>query len=89
MRFQQIKNHVQDTQMTARQIARQRASELGLTQDEINYLDAPILAVHYVSKYGISKDDIALACAKRRITSVMSHGVLWVSDRPLKKLGWF
>ena len=62
----------------------EEARHAGLTEDEIKYLDPPIKAVRYLEKYKKTKDQLAHACALKKIKSVMSHGVLWVSDRPFK-----
>ncbi len=56
----------------------------GLTKEEIEYLVTPIKAIRYIVKYKRTKDQLAHACSVKKIKSVMSHGVLWVSDRPIK-----
>ena len=62
----------------------EEARHAGLTEDEIKYLDPPIKAIRYIEKYKKTKDQLAYACSIKKIKSVMSHGVLWVSDRPIK-----
>lgn len=65
------------------QIARQAALEFGLTAADIELLGIPIKGIDHIRKYRLTKDELALACAKKRIPAVMHAGVLWVSDRPL------
>lgn len=60
----------------------QEAGEFGLTLEEIDYLGKPIKAIRYLSKYGKSESEVSLAVAKRKLTSVLKNGVLWVSDKP-------
>jgi hypothetical protein len=58
------------------------AREYGLSQDDLDYLGKPIKAIRYLSKYGKSESDVSLAIAKKKLTSVLKNGVLWVSDKP-------
>ncbi len=57
----------------------------GLTDADIQFLKAPIAAVEYLRKYRWSKDELAVACARDKLKSVTSNGVLWVEDREIKK----
>ena len=63
---------------------RQR-SESQLTEEEVDYLVLPIKALHYLEKYKKTEDQLAHACAMKKIKWVMHDGVLWVSDEPF---GW-
>jgi hypothetical protein len=91
MRYEQIHRELQnrpegrDPIEPARLFARRRALDRGLTSEEIDYLDLPIEAVKYLKKYRVSQDALFAACAIKRLTSVMSNGVLWVADRPIAK----
>ena len=60
----------------------QEAREFGCTQEDIDYLGKPIKAIRYLNKYGKSESELSLAIAKRKLTSVLKNGVLWVSDKP-------
>ncbi len=60
----------------------EEAREFGLTQDDIDYLGKPIKAIRYLSKYDKSENDVSRAITKRKLTSVLKNGVLWVSDKP-------
>ena len=63
---------------------RQR-SEPELTEEEVDYLGLPIKAIHYLEKYKKTEDQLAHACAMKKIKWVVHDGVLWVSDEPY---GW-
>lgn len=57
------------------------ARNSGLSEDEIDYLRMPIKAVHYVEKYGVSKEKLSKAISLGKIRGVLCRGVLWVQDK--------
>lgn len=67
-------------------VARQEAFNSGLNEHDVNYLIRPIKAIRYLSKYGVSNDQLALACTEQRIKWCKGD-ILWVADEPLKKTG--
>jgi hypothetical protein len=70
----------------------ERAADNGfgsLTTEQIEYLDRPILAVKYLQKYTVSKDQLAEACSKKRLKSAWDRDVLWVQDLPMQESNQF
>jgi len=59
----------------------EEALAFGLSVDEIEYLEKPILATHYIKKYWILKGTLLKAVSSGKLRSVISRGVLWVQDR--------
>jgi len=94
MRFDQIHEHLMQENAKAKsdqvikEMAKARArsdhaiKEMELNAEEIAYLGNPIKAFHYLKKYGRTEDELAQACGRKKLTSVMRAGVLWVSDKP-------
>ena len=86
MRHQQLLAEVQPTAkgslVASLRDPYDEARECGLTQEEIDYLGKPIKAIRYLSKYRMSEDEVSRAISKRKLTSVLKDGVLWVSDKP-------
>jgi hypothetical protein len=82
MRFDQI--HENLLQENAKATSDQAIKEMELNAEEIAYLGNPIKAYHYLKKYGRTEDELAQACGRKKLTSVMRAGVLWVSDKPFK-----
>lgn len=68
-------------------LAQQQALHAGLTVQDVEYLGRPIKAVKYLDKYGVSKDQLALACTEQRIRWCKTD-ILWVSDEPITKTDW-
>lgn len=58
-------------------------TDCSLSKEEIEYLEKPIKAIHYVSKYNISEDKLSKAISKGKIRSVLSQDVLWVQDQKI------
>jgi hypothetical protein len=82
MRFDQIQENL--LQENAKAKSDQVIKDMELNAEEIAYLGNPIKAFHYLKKYGRTKDELSLACGRKKLTSVMKAGVLWVSDKPFK-----
>ena len=58
-----------------------KASNCGLSEDDIAYLGTPIEAVLYVEKYRSNKEKLSGAITQGKIRGVLCRGVLWVEDR--------
>jgi len=58
-----------------------KVTDCSLSKEEIEYLEKPIKAIHYVSKYNISEDKLSKAISKGKIRSVLYQDVLWVQDQ--------
>jgi len=56
-----------------------------LTAEKVEYLVYPILSVKYLEKYGVTKDALANACAKKKLKSAWDGDVLWVQDLPINR----
>lgn len=59
----------------------QRLLEQGCSQEAIEYLRDPILAITYATKYGISMKKIEHAISIGKIKGCLVDGCLWVQDR--------
>ena len=53
------------------------------SNDDMEHLEKPILAVRYIEKYHISKDKLAKAIAHGEIRGTLRDGVLWVEDKKI------
>lgn len=60
-----------------------KVTDCSLSKEEIEYLEKPIKAIHYVSKYNISEDKLSKAISKGKIRSVLYQDVLWVQDQKI------
>lgn len=58
-------------------------TDCSLSKEEIEYLEKPIKAIHYISKYNISEDKLSKAISKGKIRGVLYQGVLWVQDQEI------
>lgn len=58
-------------------------TDCSLSKEEIEYLEKPIKAIHYVSKYDISEDKLSKAISKGKIRGVLYQDVLWVQDQKI------
>lgn len=56
------------------------AMAYGLSKEEIEYLGKPIEAIRYLTKYGVSKEQVSKAISLGKIRSVICRDVLWVQD---------
>lgn len=87
MRREQIFNEILETSKNYTEPidlnARKEATEYGLTNDEIEYLQVPIKAIRYVEKYKKSKEQVLEAISKKKLTAVMKNEMLWVSDKKI------
>ena len=63
--------------------ARAEALDYGLSHEEIEYLDIPIMAIRYIEKYKKTKEQITQAIAKKKLSAVIKGEVLWVSDKSI------
>jgi hypothetical protein len=61
----------------------QRLLERGCSQEAMEYLQDPILAVRYAAKYGVSIKKIEHAISTGKIKGYLVDGHLWVQDRRL------
>lgn len=57
------------------------AIKFGLSEEEIDYLEKPIMAIRYLEKYRVSKEHVSKAIRIGKIRSVLCQEVLWVQDR--------
>lgn len=58
-------------------------TDCSLSKEEIEYLEKPIKAIHYVSKYNISEGKLSKAISKGKIRGVLYQDVLWVQDQKI------
>ena len=58
-----------------------KARNSGLSEEEIEYLGAPIEAVQHVARFGGNQEKLSKAISLGRIRAVLCRGVLWVQDK--------
>jgi hypothetical protein len=61
--------------------AANEAREYGLSDDEIELLTTPIMAIRYLKKYRVSQAFVERAIASGKIRAVLCRDVLWLEDR--------
>ena len=84
MRVQQLRAQLQKEIVRQQQVLSDPTAEgraFGLSDEEIEYLRRPLKAVHYVDRYGVTRDALAQAISVGKIRGVLCREVLWVEDR--------
>ncbi len=68
---------------------KQQALDAGLSIHDVEYLGRPIMAIHYLCKYKMSEDRLAIACLEQKIRWNKHDDILWVADEEIKADTWY
>jgi len=86
MRFSQLRTELDIQALQAKEQLNNPfmiAKNHGLTDDEIEYLQYPIMSIRYIEKYSITKDQLSKAISLGKIKGVLSRTILWVQDKKI------